>query len=36
LLQLGVDAVRRDQLARLMRGAALDSADTGRDFNPAR
>jgi UDP-glucose 4-epimerase len=34
LLQLGVDMVRRDQLARLMRGAAPEPAERG--FNPAR
>jgi UDP-glucose 4-epimerase len=36
LLQLGVDAVRRDQLALLMSGAAFGPADTGLRFNPAR
>jgi UDP-glucose 4-epimerase len=34
LLQLGVDTVRRDQLARLMRGAASGPAERG--FNPVR
>jgi len=35
LLQLGVDNVRRDQLARLMRGAAPEPVDSGRGSNPA-
>jgi UDP-glucose 4-epimerase len=36
LLQLGVDTVRRDQLARLMSGAAFGTGVTGLGFNPAR
>jgi UDP-glucose 4-epimerase len=36
LLQLGVDTVRRDQLARLMSGAAFGPADTGLGFSRRR